>query len=81
MAHTFAPELGRFIESEWTLAPAVQELFAAHSIADDLLRMIFSCCQQRLPEEAQVALVLNILCSFSVDEVANAFVTPLSEDL
>ena len=72
---TFAPELGRFIESEWTLAPTVQELFAAHTIEDDLLRMMFSCCHPRLPEEAQVALILNILCGFSVDEVANAFVS------
>lgn len=74
-ARTFAPELGRFIESEWTLAPTVQELFAANTIEDDLLRMMFSCCQPRLSEEAQVALVLNILCGFSVDEVANAFVS------
>ena len=34
-ARTFVPELGRFIESEWTLAPTVAELFAAHTI--DLL--------------------------------------------
>lgn len=74
-ARTFAPELGRFIESEWTLAPTVAELFAAHTIEDDLLRMMFSCCHPRLPEEAQVALVLHILCGFSVDEVANAFVS------
>ena len=26
-ARTFAPELGRLLESEWTLAPAVEELF------------------------------------------------------
>jgi len=74
-ARTFAPELGRFIESEWTLAPTVAKLFAAHNIEDDLLRMMFSCCHPRLPEEAQVALVLHILCGFSVDEVANAFVS------
>jgi len=74
-ARNFAPELGRFIESEWTLAPTVAELFAAHTIEDDLLRMMFSCCHPRLPEEAQVALVLHILCGFGVDEVANAFVS------
>jgi len=28
-----------------------------------------------LPEESQVALVLHILCGFSVDEVASAFVS------
>jgi RNA polymerase sigma-70 factor (ECF subfamily) len=42
---------------------------------DDLLRMMFSCCNPRLPEEAQVSLVLNILCGFSVSEIAGAFVS------
>src|SRR5881409_605293 len=28
-ARTFAPELGRLLESEWTVAPAVEELFGA----------------------------------------------------
>ena len=37
--------------------------------------MMFSCCHPRLPEEAQVALVLNILCGFSVSEIAGAFVS------
>src|SRR5713226_4295619 len=71
----FAPELGRLLESEWTLAPVVEELFAANVIKDNLLRMMFSCCHPRLPEEAQVALVLNILCGFSVSEIASAFVS------
>jgi len=74
-ARTFAPELGRLLESEWTLAPAIEELFAANAIKDDLLRMMFSCCQPRLSEEAQVALILHILCGFSVDEIAGAFVS------
>src|SRR5262249_33639254 len=74
-ARTFAPELGRLLDSEWTLAPAVEELFAANTIKDDLLRMMFSCCQPRVAEEAQVALILNILCGFSVNEIASAFVT------
>src|SRR5579872_142358 len=72
-ARTFAPELGRLLESEWTLVPVVEELFGAAVIKDDQLRMMFSCCHPRLPEEAQVALVLNILCGFSVDEIASAF--------
>src|SRR6516165_10475449 len=69
-ASTFAPELGRLLQSEWTLVPVVEELFAAHAIKDDQLRMMFSCCSPRLAEEAQVALVLHILCGFSVSEVA-----------
>ena len=74
-ARTYAPELGRLLDSEWTLAPVVEELFAPNAIKDDQLRMMFSCCQPRLPEESQVALVLHILCGFSVDEVASAFVS------
>ncbi|HEY0702761.1 MAG TPA: sigma-70 family RNA polymerase sigma factor [Candidatus Acidoferrales bacterium] len=74
-ATTFAPELGRLLQSEWTLAPVVEEIFGPASIKDDQLRMMFSCCQPRLPEEAQVALILNILCGFSVEEVAQAFVS------
>jgi RNA polymerase sigma-70 factor (ECF subfamily) len=72
-ANTFAPELGRLLESEWTLAPAVDEILAADAIQDSLLRMMFSCCHPRLSEAVQVALMLNILCGFSVDEVASAF--------
>lgn len=74
-AQTCAPELGRLLQSEWTLAPVVEELFATRAIKDDLLRMMFSCCHPRLPEEAQVALILHILCGFSVAEVASAFVS------
>jgi predicted RNA polymerase sigma factor len=44
-------------------------------IKDDQLRMMFSCCHARLPEESQGALILHILCGFSVDEIANAFVS------
>jgi len=68
-ARTFAPELARLVEREWT------ELFRPDAIKDDLLRMMFSCCHPRLPEEGQVALVLHILCGFSVAEVASAFVS------
>jgi RNA polymerase sigma factor (sigma-70 family) len=74
-ARTFAPELGRLIEGEWTLAPAVEELFAPNAIRDDLLRMMFSCCHPRLPEDGQVALMLHILCGFSVDEIAGAYLS------
>jgi RNA polymerase sigma factor (sigma-70 family) len=74
-ARTYAPELGRLLESEWTLAPVVEDLFATNAIKDDLLRMMFSCCHPRLPEGARVALMLNILCGFGVSEIASAFVS------
>jgi RNA polymerase sigma-70 factor (ECF subfamily) len=74
-ARTFAPELGRLLDSEWTLAPVVAELFEPGAIADDQLRMMFSCCHPRLAEEAQVALVLHLLCGFRKSELAAAFLS------
>ena len=74
-ARTFAPELGRHLQSEWTLAPVVEEFFAAEAIKDDLLRMMFACCHPRLPEAGRVALILHILCGFSVGEVAAALMS------
>jgi RNA polymerase sigma-70 factor (ECF subfamily) len=72
---TFAPELVRLLETEWTLPPLIEEAFEAHTIRDEQLRMMFSCCHPRLPEEAQLALILNILCGFGASEVAAAFLT------
>ena len=72
-ARTFAPELGRLLETEWTIASVVDEAFAARAIRDEQLRMMFSCCHPRLPEESQVALILNILCGFGAAEIAGAF--------
>lgn len=74
-AHGAAPELGRRLEADGAPAPVVEELFEAHAIKDDQLRMLFSCCHPRLPEAAQVALMLHILCGFGMDEVAAAFVS------
>lgn len=72
-ARKFAPELGRFVASEWTLTPTVDEAFDAAGIRDVQLRMMFSCVHPTLPLETQVALVLHLLCGFSIDEIAAAF--------
>lgn len=73
-ARTFAPELGRLLDSEWTMAQAVGECFEPDAVRDALLRMMFSCCHPDLSEESQVALILHVLCGFGVGEVASAFV-------
>jgi RNA polymerase sigma factor (sigma-70 family) len=74
-ARTFAPELGRLLETEWTLAPLLDEAFSPNTIRDEQLRMMFSCCHPRLPEAAQLALILNILCGFGTNEIASALLT------
>src|ERR1700693_2797412 len=53
-ALTFEPELVRMLDSEWTLAPMIDELFEPNAIQDDQLRMMFSCCHSQLREESQV---------------------------
>jgi RNA polymerase sigma factor (sigma-70 family) len=74
-ARTFAPDISRMLDSEWTLSPAVHQAFEVHAIRDEQLRMMFSCCDPALPEHTQVALILNILCGFGAAEIAAAFLT------
>lgn len=72
-ARTFAPEVARLLEDEETAVPSLDDLWSPEALRDDELRMMFSCCHPRLPEEVQVALVLNVLCGFGVREIASAF--------
>ncbi len=72
-ARNLVPELGRLLESEWTMVATVNELFAAVTIKDDQLRMMFSCCDPNMPEDAQVALTLRLQCGFTTAEIAGAF--------
>jgi RNA polymerase sigma-70 factor (ECF subfamily) len=72
-ARDFAPDVTRLLESEWTAPVTLDELLTPAAVRDDLLRMMFSCCHPRLSVEAQVALILQILCGFSVAEIAAAF--------
>jgi predicted RNA polymerase sigma factor len=72
-ARTFAPELTRLLESEWTLSAVVDETFSSDVVLGQQLRMMFSCCDPGLAEPAQIALMLNILCGFGAAEIAAAF--------
>jgi RNA polymerase sigma-70 factor (ECF subfamily) len=47
-------------------------------IADDRLRLIFTCCHPALPLEAQVALTLRTLGGLETDAIARAFLVPPS---
>lgn len=69
----FAPDVGRLLETEWTLNQVVDEAFLEHELRDEQLRMMFSCCQPALPAEAQIGLILNVLCGFGTSEIAGAF--------
>lgn len=42
-------------------------------ITDSQLAMIFAVCNPELSAESQICLALQVLCGFSVEEIANAF--------
>lgn len=61
--HNAAEELGERIDD------AVSARFA-DEIRDDMLRMLFVCCDESIPRESQLVLALKILCGFSTSEIA-----------
>src|SRR5690606_42017545 len=49
--------------------------FSEQNIFDSQLAMIFAVCNPTNSTEAQICLALQILCGFSREEIANAFLT------
>jgi RNA polymerase sigma-70 factor, ECF subfamily len=45
------------------------------SVADDRLRLIFTCCHPALSPEAQVPMTLREVCNLTTEEIARAFLT------
>jgi len=50
----------------------------ASDIPDERLRLMFTCCHPALAPEAQVALTLRMLGGLETDEIARAFLTPVT---
>jgi RNA polymerase sigma-70 factor (ECF subfamily) len=48
----------------------------AEEIADDPLRLVFTCCHPALSADAQVALTLREISGLTTEEIARAFLTP-----
>jgi RNA polymerase sigma-70 factor (ECF subfamily) len=67
------PQYNYLFQSEYTLAPAVQQYFEEEQIQDSQLRMIFVCCHPSIPADSQIALALKTLCGLSAGEIARAF--------
>jgi RNA polymerase sigma factor (sigma-70 family) len=72
---TFAADLTRYLDGEWTLTTTVREAFGEDVIRDDQLRMIFMCCHPGLTPESQLTLILRTLCGLSVPATARALLT------
>src|SRR5262245_53167975 len=71
----FAEKLELYGASEATETSDTPDL-DSNDIADDRLRLIFTCCHPALGLEAQVALTLRTLCGLETDEIARAFLIP-----
>jgi RNA polymerase sigma-70 factor (ECF subfamily) len=44
--------------------------YFAGEVRDDMLRMIFICCDEAIPRESRLVLALKTLCGFSTGEIA-----------
>src|SRR5215467_5204054 len=70
---TLARKLPLLVDTATLPALGVGDDTAADAIADDRLRLIFTCCHPALAPEARVALTLRLLCGLTTGEVASAF--------
>ena len=68
------PKIVAFIEQRLTDDAEVGPMFE-DEIKDDRLRLMFACCHPQLTQESQTALALKVLCGFSPQEIASAFLT------
>ena len=71
----FAEKLEAYTAEE-TIRATSEPDAAVSDIADDRLRLIFTCCHPALALEAQVALTLHTLCGLETQEIARAFLVP-----
>jgi RNA polymerase sigma-70 factor (ECF subfamily) len=47
----------------------------AGDVRDDMLRMLFACCDDAIPTESQLVIALKTLCGFDVREIAQRLFT------
>ncbi len=71
----YQSEVARHLQSQWTASPMLDHIFTDKEIADDQLRMMFTCCHPEVSVDSQVALALKTLCGFSIPEISKAFLT------
>ena len=60
------------------VTPALEEIeidLSRKNINDSQLAMMFAVCHPCISAESQIALSLNLLCGFGVEEIAEAFLT------
>jgi RNA polymerase sigma-70 factor (ECF subfamily) len=69
-------EIGRSFE--WAQEGIDPETATDEEVGDDLLSLIFTACHPVLSKDARVALTLRILGGLTTEEIARAFLVPVS---
>jgi RNA polymerase sigma-70 factor (ECF subfamily) len=69
-----AEEIAKTAESAMQPESELEE----EMVADDRLRLIFTCCHPSLPLEARVGLTLRTVCGITTEEISRAFLVPLA---
>ncbi|MBX3575617.1 MAG: RNA polymerase sigma factor [Rhizobiaceae bacterium] len=64
-------EIAMRMEQEQAEPPDMDQ----QAVADDQLRLIFTCCHPALPADAQTALTLREVCGLATEEIAAAFLS------
>jgi len=64
-------ELGNVTMAAWPPRPTPD----FEGLADDQLRLLFTCCRPDLPADAQSALTLREVCGLTTEEIARAYLT------
>ena len=71
----FEQKLSADIRYSTTNSEEIEIDLSNKNIADSQLAMIFTVCNPVISSKSQVALALNLLCGFGVQEIADAYLT------
>ena len=71
-------ELSGELDRPWSSAESRLDSAVDDDIGDDLLRLIFTACHPVLSAEARTALTLRMLGGLTTEEIARAFLVPVS---
>ncbi|SDL10848.1 RNA polymerase sigma-70 factor, ECF subfamily [Pedobacter sp. ok626] len=71
----FEQKLSKEIQLNTSSTEEIEIDLSVKNINDSQLAMIFAVCESSISTESQIALALNLLCGFGIQEIADAFLT------
>jgi len=77
-AARFVDKAGELAHETVTRTPYADAFDDESGVEDDRLRLIFTCCHPAIAREAQVALTLRTICGLTTDQIARAFLVPVT---